>query len=426
MQVNRRYVLRLPELDANGWRLMIAKAFRAFGFGLNAVVLGLYLASLGLEPAIVGVVLSAALAGTMALTLLVALWGDHIGRRRLLVGGSILMLIAAAIPFVGANPVFLVAIGLTGMVAVNNNESIGIQTIDQAVLPQTVADPQRTSAFALYNLIASAAGAAGAISVGPLVAFGAGVGLHDGARYAPAFAVYGLCGLASALFLVKLDRRAETGRPVERRFALHRSRGTVALLSGLFALDSIATGFIVHTYLAFWFVSRFDVADGSLGLIFAVSNLLAAASFPVAAWLAGRIGLIRTMVFTHIPANVCLVGMALTPALPSAIALFFVRAALSSMDMPARQSYTMAVVDPDERTAAAGITNLARGGAQMLGPGLAGSFLVPLGLGVPLVAGGLVKILYDVALFALFKARPAPEEREGLTGTTVRHPTTES
>jgi MFS family permease len=404
--------VRLPELDGNGWRLLIAKAFRAFGFGLNAVVLGLYLAHLGLAPAIIGLALSAALAGTMALTLIVALWGDRIGRRRLLVIGSALMMLAALIPFVGANPVLLVAIGLTGMVAVNNNESIGIQTIDQAVLPQTVADRRRTAAFALYNVVASAAGAAGALAVGPLVAVGAALGLEGATRYAPAFAAYGVCGLASALLLVSLDRRVEIGMPLERRFTLHRSRGTVALLSGLFAVDSVATGFIVHSYLAFWFVSRFEVSDANLGFMFAAGNLLAATSFPVAAWLAARIGLIRTMVFTHIPANVCLVVMALTASLPAAMALFFIRSALSSMDMPARQSYTMAVVDPDERTATAGITNLARGGAQMLGPGLAGALLVPLGVGIPLVAGGLVKILYDVALFGLFKGRAAPEETE--------------
>lgn len=405
-----RWLLRLPELNGNGRRLMAAKAFRSFGFGLNAVVLGLYLAALGLGPVIIGIVLSAALAGTMVLTLLVALWGDRIGRRRLLIVGSALMLIAGLIPLAGADPILLVAIGLTGMVAVNNNESIGIQTIDQAVLPQSVPDAQRTSAFAVYNLIASVAGAAGALSVGPLVATGEILGFEGTARYVPAFAAYGLCGLASASCTLGLDARAELGTPVEPRFALHRSRGTVAALSGLFAIDSIATGFIVHSYLAFWFASRFDATDAAIGLMFALGNLLAALSFPVAAWLAGRIGLIRTMVFTHIPANLCLVGMALAPALVPAMALFFVRSALSSMDVPARQSYTMAVVDPDERIATAGITNLARSGAQMLGPGLAGSLLVPLGVGVPLIAGGVVKTIYDVALFGLFKGRAAPEE----------------
>jgi len=412
-QRDERWLLRLPELDGNGWRLMAAKAFRSFGFGLNAVVLGLYLAAAGLGPVSIGIVLSAALAGTMILTLLVALWGDRIGRRRLLVVGSALMLLAGLIPLAGADPILLVAIALTGMVAVNNNESIGIQTIDQAVLPQSVPNAERTAAFAMYNLIASAAGAAGALCIGPLVGAGEWLGLEGTARYAPAFAAYGLCGLASAGCALGLDRRAELGTPVQRRFALHRSRGTVAALSGLFAIDSVATGFIVHSYLALWFVSRFDASDASVGVMFALGNLLAALSFPVAAWLAARIGLIRTMVFTHIPANLCLVGMAIAPALGPAMALFFVRSALSSMDVPARQSYTMAVVDPDERTATAGVTNLARGGAQMLGPGIAGSLLVPLGMGVPLVAGGLVKVVYDVALFALFKGRATPEE-EGL------------
>ncbi|MGH2446311.1 MAG: MFS transporter [Candidatus Limnocylindria bacterium] len=400
----------MPEIDGNGRRLLVAKAFRGFGSGLNAVELGLYLAALDLSPAIIGLILSAALVGTMALTMVVALWGDRIGRRRLLLIGSGLMVLTVLIPFAGGDPFLLVVIGLTGMVSVNNNESIGIQTIDQAVLPQTVPDRQRTAAFAVYNLVASASGAVGALAVGPLGALGTSIGLDGAARYAPAFAVYGLCGLASAVSMLGLDGRAEVGVRIERRFALHRSRGTVARLSGLFALDSVATGFIVHSYLAFWFASRFGISDATLGLLFAIGNLLAAGSFPVAAWLAARIGLIRTMVFTHIPANVCLVGMALAPALPAVVALFFLRSALSSMDVPARQSYLMAVVDPDERTAAAGLTNLARGGAQMLGPGIAGVLLVPLGVGVPLVAGGMLKTLYDVGLFALFNGRAAPEE----------------
>ena len=403
-------MLAYAELDRNGRRLVAAKAVRSFGFGLNAVAFGLYLSELGLPAPLIGLVLSAALAGSMALTLVIAVWGDRIGRRRSLVVGSALMLAVGLIPIVGAAPPLLVVIGLTGMVAVNNHESIGIQTVDQAVLPQTIADRRRTAAFALYNVVASAGAAAGAFAVGPLAGAGEAAGLQGAARYAPAFVGYAGCGLISALLLGGLDVRAEVGTSVRRRFALHRSRRTVAMLSGLFAVDSFATGFIVHSYLAYWFSSRFDVGDGAIGAMFALGNVLAAGSYLVAAWLAARIGLIRTMVFTHIPANVCLIAMAVVPALPAAIALFFVRAALSSMDVPARQSYTMAVVDATERTAAAGVTNLARGGAQMLGPGIAGAVLVPFGIGLPLVAGGLVKIAYDVALFALFRRRATPEE----------------
>jgi MFS family permease len=400
----------LPELDANGWRLIGAKIFRGYAFGLNAVVLGLYLADLQLAPEIIGLVLSAALLGTLGLTLVIALFGDRIGRRRLLVIGSALMLLSALIPLVGANPVVLALIGLSGMVAVTSSESTGLQSVDQAALPQTVAGTQRTAAFAFYNLVAAAASAVGALSVGPFVALGVALGLGGAAVHAPAFVAYALAGLLSTLLTLALDRRVEVGQRLERGFAIRRSRRTVAMLSALFSLDALAGGFVVQSYLAFWFAERWAADPGAVGLLFAASNVLAALSFPVAAWLAARIGLIRTMVFSHIPANLFLIGAALAPSLPAAVVLMLARAALSSMDVPARQSYTMAVVDPDERTATAGVTSLARSVGQVLGPALAGALLVPLGIGAPLVAGGVLKTTYDLSLYAFFRSRPTPEE----------------
>jgi MFS family permease len=400
----------LPELDANGWRLVGAKIFRGYAFGLNAVVLGLYLADLQLPPEIIGLVLSAALLGTLGLTLVIALFGDRIGRRRLLVIGSALMLLSALIPLVGANPVVLALIGLSGMVAVTSSESTGLQSVDQAALPQTVAGTQRTAAFAFYNLVAAAASAVGALSVGPFVALGVALGLGGAAVHAPAFVAYALAGLLSTLLTLALDRRVEVGQRLERGFAIRRSRRTVAMLSALFSLDALAGGFVVQSYLAFWFAERWAADPGAVGLLFAASNVLAALSFPVAAWLAARIGLIRTMVFSHIPANLFLIGAALAPSLPAAVVLMLARAALSSMDVPARQSYTMAVVDPDERTATAGVTSLARSVGQVLGPALAGALLVPLGIGAPLVAGGVLKTTYDLSLYAFFRSRPTPEE----------------
>jgi len=309
----------LPDLDANGWRLAGAKLFRGYAFGLNAVVLGLYLAALDLDSAVIGLVLSAALAGTLGLTLVIAVWGDRIGRRRLLVIGSGLMLVSALIPWVGANPVLLVLIGLSGMVAVTSSESTGLQSVDQAVLPQTVPDRERTAAFALYNVIAAAASAMGALSVGPMVALGESLGLSGAGVYAPAFVVYAASGLASTLLTATLDRRVEVGARLEKGFAIRRSRRTVAMLSGLFAVDAFAGGFVVQSYLAFWFATRFGADPATVGTLFAASNVLAALSFPVAAWLASRIGLIRTMVFSHIPSNLFLVGAALAPSLELAV-----------------------------------------------------------------------------------------------------------
>jgi MFS family permease len=389
---------------------MAAKVFRGFAFGLNAVVLGLYLAALDLSGQIIGLVLSAALAGTFGLTLVIALWGDGIGRRRLLVIGSGLMLLSAVIPLVGANPVLLGLIGLSGMVAVNSSESTGLQSVDQAALPQTVPLGQATSTFALYNLLAAAASAIGALSVGPMVALGHALGLEGASVFVPAFLAYAAAGLFSTVLTLGLDLRVEVGTRLTGRFAVQRSRRTVALLSGLFSLDALAGGFVVQSYLAFWFAERFAAEAGSVGMLFAAGNVLAALSFPVAAWLAGRIGLIRTMVFSHMPANLFLVGAALAPTLPVAIALVLARAALSSMDVPARQAYTMAVVDPEERTATAGITSLTRSVGHTLGPALAGAVLVPLGIGAPLIAGGVLKTAYDLSLYALFRSRPTPEE----------------
>jgi MFS family permease len=392
---------------------MAAKLFRGFAFGLNSVVLGLYLADLELAPAVIGLVLSGALAGTLALTVVITLYGDRIGRRRLLVIGSALMGLAAVIPLVGANPVLLLLIGLTGMVAVSSNENTGLQSIDQAVLPQTVPPRQRTAAFAAYNLVAAAASALGALAVGPMVALGEALGLAGPSRFAPAFVLYAVSGLASTALSLLLDRRIEVGERLQRRLAIHRSRRTVATLSGLFVLDSTAGGFVVQSYLAFWFAERFDASPGTVGLLFAATNVLAAVSFPVAAWLAARIGLIRTMVFTHIPSNVFLVAAAVSPALPVAVGFLLARAALSSMDVPARQSYTMAIVDPDERTATAGVTSLARSAGQVIGPALAGALLVPVGVGVPLIAAGVLKTVYDLSLYAVFSSHPAPDETPG-------------
>jgi MFS family permease len=406
----------VPAIDRNGRLVLAARAARAFGFGLDSVALGLYLGELGLPAAETGLILAAALLGTMLLTLLIALRGDRIGRRRLLVAGSLLMILALAIPFARGAPIVLVLVGLTGMIAVTANESTGLHSVDQAILPQTVSDQDRTDVFALYSVIAFAATAIGSAAVGPLVAVGEAVGLSGADRYSPAFAAYAIAGLAAATFASRLDAQAEVGERIERGFAIRRSRSVVARLSTLFAIDSFAGGLVVQSFLAFVFAEWFGLAPGEVGLLFFAGSLLGAASFPIAAVLARRFGLIPTMVFTHIPSSVLLIGIALVP--PSApwagalaSLLYLGRSLLSSMDVPTRQSYVMAVVDRTERTATAGVTSLARSGAQAIAPLAGGALLVPLGLMAPLVACGALKISYDLLLFAAFRAHPAPGER---------------
>ena len=408
----------LPPLDRNGRLVIVGKGFRAFGFGLNSVVLGLYLKERGLGLAAIGIVLAAALVGTTMLTLVIALFGDRLGRRRVLAAGGGLMLLCLFVPLVGGNPILLVLIALSGMVAVTANENTGLQSLDQAILPQTTDPRHRTAAFALYGLIASLAVALGGLAVGPLVALGTGLGLAGADRFAPAFVVYALAGVATVIAARSMTPTAEvtTIQPDEgavavarRRFGIHRSRRPVLGLSLLFGLDAFAGGLIVQSFLAIWFSQSFGLEPGAIGALFFAGNLLAAASYPAAAWLSARIGLIRTMVFTHIPSSVLLMAMTLVPWAPLAVLLYLGRSAISSMDVPARQSYTMAIVDADERTATAGVTSLARSAAQSAGPLLMGA-LVPLGLGVPLVVCGVLKITYDLLLFGAFRARPAPEE----------------
>jgi MFS family permease len=297
-------------------------------------------------------------------------------------------------------------------VAVTSNEGTGLHAVDLAVLPQTVPEGERTSAFAVYGVVAFVGSAIGSAVLGPLVLLGEQLGLDGPDRYLTAFATYAAAGVIAAILAARLDRRAELGEPLERGFGVRRSRTTVARLSGLFALDSFASGLIVQSFLALWLATRFGLDAGTVGVLFFAGSLLGAASLPIAARLAGRIGLIRTMVFTHIPANLLLIAMALLPASAAAPAavLFLARSVLSSMDIPARQSYVMSVVDPAERTATAGVISVARSGAQAAGPFAAGALLIPLGLGVPLLACGVLKTAYDVLLFVAFRSRPAPGE----------------
>ena len=401
----------LPRLDSNGWIVVGARALRSYAFGLNSVALGLYLAQIGFTGELIGLIFSAAFVGSLARTVVVAGWGDRIGRKRLLMAGSTLMTAAALIPLVTREPVALIAIALVGVIAVNANESTELQTIDQALLPQSVPDHERTLAFALYNLVASGASALGALSVGLLPLAGAALGLSGADIYAPAFIVYALIGIAAMALHSRLDARVEAGERLEGRLAIGPSRPVVGRLSALFALDSFASSLSVQSFIAFFLAERFALEPTAVAALFFASGLLTMVSFPAAAWLAHRIGLIPTMVFTHIPSSLFLIVLALAPDAFVASAALLARFALAQMDVPARQSYTMAVVEPRERTATAGITSLAKSVSQVPGPAIAGALLVPIGLGVPLIATGILKIAYDLGLYAMFRSLPAPEER---------------
>jgi predicted MFS family arabinose efflux permease len=313
----------------------------------------------------------------------------------------------------------LLAAATVGVVSPAGNEVGPFLAVEQASLSQQVEPGQRTSVFAWYTLSGSLATAAGSLAAGGLAQLLQASGMAPLASYRAVVLGYAALGLALAALFLRLSPGAEApaSAPRPRTLAgdllgLHRSRRVVLGLSALFSLDAFAGGFVVQSFVAFWFHRRFGAEPATLGTIFFVANALAGLSALLAVRVAARIGLVRTMVFTHLPSNVLLVLVPLMPTLGLAMAVLFLRFSISQMDVPTRQSYTMAVVDPDERSAAAGVTGVARTVGASLAPVLAGPLFASAALsGVPfLVAGGL-KIVYDLVLYQRFRSLPAPEER---------------
>jgi MFS family permease len=379
-------------LSADARRLIAVQAFRAVAYGLGAVVIGESLARRGLSGAEVGGVLAALLAGAALVSTVLAWHGDRLGRRRCY---RILLITMAAAGTVFALTDWLpalVLVALTGTLSPDVVESGPFTSLEQAMLPHAGPDPTRL--FGIYNSIATLAGSAGA-----LIAI-AGSSAHWLLAY-PVAAVAGL--FASA----RLSPRVEQGVELEAepRPPLHRSRGIVLRLSGLFALDSFGGGLVPQTLIAYLFTRKYGASPETLGIVFFSIGILQAASFQVAVRAAGRFGLLITMVFSHLHSNLLLIGVAFAPNLPTAIVLLLARFAFSQMDVPARQAYVMAVVDPSEQTAAAAYTNAARYLTRPLGPILAGA-AIRAGLGLPFLFAGAIKIVYDLGLYFGFRNVP--------------------
>ena len=387
-----------PSADAS--RIIAAQAARAVAYGLGAVVIGRSLAQRGLSAVEVGGVLASFLAGAALVSVLIARYGDRLGRRRcyrLLLG---VMAVAGTVFALTDWLPALILVALTGTLSPDVVESGPFTSLEQAMLPHAGPDPTRL--FGIYNSVAALAGSAGALlaiagsSPHWLLAYplAAGAGLVAGAR---------------------LSDRVEQGRELEAepRPPLHRSRGIVVRLSALFALDSFGGGLVPQTLIAYLFTRRYGASPETLGIVFFAIGILQAASFQIAVRIAGRFGLLLTMVFSHLPSNLLLIGVALAPNLPTAIALLLARFALSQMDVPTRQAYVVAVVDPSEQTAAAAYTNAARYLTRPLGPIVAGA-AVRGGLGLPFLLAGAVKIAYDLALYFGFRNVPLePPPRGG-------------
>jgi MFS family permease len=396
--------------------LFTMRTIRMAAYGGLAVVLALFLVELGLEPGAIGVLLALTLGGDAVISLFLTTHADRFGRRSTLLVGAGLMILGGVVFVLSGEFVVLLAAAIVAVLSPSGNEVGPFLPIEQAALSEVVPGERRTTVFAWYQLAGSLATAGGSLAAGVLVQVLVDGGTPAIDAYRAVIVAYAVVGVAIAILAQGLSPAVEPIAPVDesirRRLGLHRSQRVVAELSSLFALDAFGGGFVVQSIVALWFGLRWDVEPALLGGIFFGANVLAGFSGLVAARLAARFGLIETMVATHIPSNVLLILVPLMPTLPLAIGVLLVRFAISQMDVPTRQSYTMAVVDPDERSAAAGITGMARSAGAAVAPAIATPLVassVLLG-GLPFVIAGTLKIAYDLLLWRRFRARRPSDE----------------
>ena len=376
------------------------QAVRAFLYGFSSILIGSSLAATGLDAAAVGVVFTSMLLGMAISSLAVGRWGEAVGRRRSYLGLLLVMGVAGTIFALTGSVPFLVIAALTGTLSTDPNESGPITTVEQAMLASQPA-AERSRVYGRYNAVAYLAGAVGALAAGgPSAMRDVLPGLPPDQRW---LLLMPVGAIICAVLALRLSSRVEVQAdlPVRTR-GLQRSRGVVQRLAALFSLDAFAGGFIVQSFIVFWFGRQFGADAELMGLVFFGVGLLQAASSVAAGWLGARIGLLNTMVFSHLPSNVLLALIPLAPSLLVAVLLLLGRSALSQMDVPARQAYVAALVDPAERTAAAGYTNAARHLVRPAGPALASASMA-MAAGLPFFVAGGLKIVYDVALYFTFR-----------------------
>ncbi len=411
----------LQSLSRDGRLLFATRIVRMFGYGLISVVLALYLVEVGATIEQIGMLFTATLLGSAAISLWISTSADRLGRRRMLMAGAALMVVAGTAFASTHNLLVLTIAAIFGTISPNGNEVGPCQPIEHAALPQSTADQHRTQVFAWYNLAGYLATAAGALVSGVVAQTLQSMAVSAQDSYRVLIVAYALVGVALALLFTRLSPAVEaTPRRAARasgrravpapRMGLHRSRGLVLRLSALSMLDSFGGGLVMQSLMAYWFTVRFGVEPGLLGGIFFGANVFAGWSSLAAARIANRIGLLNTMVFTHLPSNILLMLVPLMPSLPLAIMVLLARFSLSQMDMPTRQSYLVAVVDPDERSAASGITITARTLASAFAPTVTGIMLTASLLSLPFLASGGVKIVYDLSMLYSFRSIVPPEE----------------
>jgi len=396
--------------------LFSTRIIRLFCYGFLSVVLALYLAEAGLTEGQIGLLLTFTLVGDALISLWLTTSADRFGRKRTLILGALLM-VAAGIAFIlTRNVILLVVAAIIGVISPSGNEIGPFLSVEQAGLTQLIPNKRRTQIFAWYNLVGSFATATGALSGGWLAQGLQNNGWTSLESYRLVLVGYAFGGFLLLLFFFNLSKRVEVEAApdtIKRILGLHRSREVVFKLSSLFAMDAFAGGLLVQSLMAYWFHVRFGVEAGVLGSIFFGANILAGISALLAIRLAEKFGLINTMVFTHIPSNILLMLVPLMPTLPLAIGLLLMRFSISQMDVPTRQSYTMAVVAPDERSAASGVTAIARSVGASISPALTGLlFSIPVLFNLPFFLSGGLKIIYDLLLYREFRAVKPPEETQ--------------
>jgi len=389
--------------------LYAARGVRGFGDGFAIIILPAYLSAIGFDAVWVGIVATASLLGSAVLTLAVGFLGARHDLRALLTAGAVVM-VATGLAFPqSADIAFIALVAFIGTINPSTGDIGMLVPLEHATLARVVPDKARTRAFARYSLIGALATAAGSLAAAtPQFLIAAGfttIGAFQAMFYA-----YAALGVVNVLLYRRLPHVEATDMRTTGS-ALGPSRGIVYRLAALFSLDAFAGGFIVQSLLALWLFERFELSLAAASLFFFWSSVLSAFSYPVAAWLARHIGLVNTMVFTHIPSSICLILAAVSPNLGIALTLLLVRSALSQMDVPTRTSYVMAVVTPAERTAAASVTAVPRSLASSMSPALGGLMLTSAFSGLPLVVCGVPKISYDLALLWSFRHVRPPEEK---------------
>lgn len=397
--------------------LFATRIIRLFCYGFLSVILVLYLAETGLTEKQIGLLFTFTLAGDAGISLWLTTHADGFGRKRTLLIGALLMLGAGIAFILTNNLVILMAAAIIGVISPSGNEIGPFLSVEQAGLTQLVSNEARTKTFAWYNLVGSFSTASGALAGGWLAQIFQANGSPALEAYRFILMGYAFGGLLLTILFLAVSPAIEVANSkaeveIKKTLGLHRSQKVVVKLSMLFALDAFAGGLIVQSMIAYWFHIKFGVDAGILGSIFFFANILAGISALLAVKIAAKIGLINTMVFTHIPSNVLLMLVPLMPSLPLAIGLLLLRFSISQMDVPTRQSYTMAVVAPDERSAAAGVTAIARSVGAAISPTLTGIFFsIPVLFSAPFFLAGGLKIVYDLLLFREFRSVKPPEEK---------------